>query len=95
MKGTFAKAVAVVGVSCAAGLLIQTMAIAAPAPAGISLRNAAEVTTAQDQIRKKDRKKDGTCVLSQIRKRDQKKDGTCVLSQIRKRDQKKDGTCAV
>jgi len=49
------------------------------------------IASAGDQIRKKDRKKDGTCqsyimekeagfdlAADQVRKRDRKKDGTCV-----------------
>ena len=63
MKGTFVKSVAVVGASCAAGLLIQTMAFASPMPAGITQKGAAVIATAQDQIRKKDQKKDGSCTV--------------------------------
>ena len=80
MKGTFGKAVAVVGASFAAGLLLQTLAVASPAPSGSALKSASAITAERDQIRKRDKKKDGSCVISkdQIRKRDKKKDGSCA-----------------
>ena len=79
MKGMFGKAVAGVGAAFAAGLLVQTLAIASPAPASFAAKPAA-VTTQRDQIRKRDKKKDGSCQISrdQIRTRDKKKDGSCA-----------------
>ena len=78
MKGKFGRAVAVVGVSFAAGLLLQTLAVASPAPTEGALKSASAITAERDQIRKRDKKKDGSCVISkdQIRKRDRKKDGS-------------------
>jgi len=80
MKGKFGKAVAVVGASFAVGLLLQTLAVASPAPSGSAVKSASAITAERDQIRKRDRKKDGSCLISmdQIRKQDKKKDGSCT-----------------